>query len=126
MQLDHPEALDLLLLGEAGQLLVPAVHGLDLSQRQILDVLADVRVHRVAGRHRCGVAALLSADLPVVVDDDLLVLGDVGVQLQGADPEAHRLAEALQGLLGGHADATAVGLQVEVSLLGRHAGAVGR
>lgn len=55
-----------------------------------------------------------------MVDHDLLVLGDVGVQLQGAHAEAQSLAEALQGLLGGQAEAATVGLQVETSLLGRY------
>ena len=120
LELDHPEALDLLLLGEAGELLVAAVHRLDLGEGQVLDVLADVRVRRVAREGRTRVLALLRADLTVVVHDHLLVLGDLGVELEGAHPESHGLGEALQGLLGGHPDPAAVRLQVEVRLLWRH------
>ncbi|GAA3292912.1 hypothetical protein GCM10020295_13420 [Streptomyces cinereospinus] len=85
-ELCHPGAVDLLLPGVAGQLLIAAVHGLDLSQRQILDVFADVRVHGVARHERRGVPALLRADLPVVRDHHLAVLGDLGVQLQRGHP----------------------------------------
>jgi hypothetical protein len=124
LELHHAKAVDHLLLAEAGQLPIAAVHGLDLGQRQILDVLPDVRVHRVTLEERTGVTTFLGADLPVVIDHDLLILRDVRVQFQSGHTEPHRLGETLQRFLRGQAETAAVSLQVEVGLLRKHIWAV--
>lgn len=49
-------------------------------------------------------------------DDDLAVLGDLGVELERAHAQVQGGGEAGDGRLGVEADATAMGLQVELGL----------
>ncbi|MOA11277.1 hypothetical protein D3C78_1312100 [compost metagenome] len=92
-----------------------AIHGLELGQRQILDVLSHIGVLRIALHERCRVQALLARDLAVVGDHGHAVLGDLCVQLQGGDTHLQRVAERGNTAFGVQPQAAAVGLQVKVA-----------
>jgi hypothetical protein len=115
-QLDHRPA-HYFLVREVGQRLVAAVEGLDLREGEIGDEPADVRELGVAWEGRRSVLALHAADLSVVADDHLLVLGDLGVELEGGDTEFDRFGETPERAFGGQADAAAVCLDIEAGLL---------
>jgi hypothetical protein len=90
-----------------------AVERAHLRQGERIDVLAHVRELGVARCDGRGVGALGAGYPPVVSDHGLPILGDLHVQLQGADPQLQRVAERRQRVLHPQPDAATVRLQVE-------------
>jgi hypothetical protein len=90
-----------------------AVERLDLRERELDDVLADVGVGGIVRRRRRGVSAERRVGLAVVRDDRLPVLRDLDVELERADAESDRVAEAGERRLRAQAEPAAMGLQVE-------------
>ncbi len=83
--------------GNWGSVRLPQSRLPDLRERQVLDVFAHVRELGVVRRDRSGVQALLAADLAVVGDDLVAVLGDLEVKLEGGDAGLDPLREGRQG-----------------------------
>jgi hypothetical protein len=88
---------------------------LDLRQRQVGDVTADIREELVAGECWLGILALCGVNHLVVPDDKVAVLGQAEVELERGDARLESVGKRRQDSLDDLAPTSAVSLEIEVS-----------